>query len=52
MPANAFAGAELTIDLDAISANWQALRARLKSGAGAAAVIKANAYGLGMAAVA
>ncbi|MBT5038716.1 MAG: alanine racemase [Rhodospirillaceae bacterium] len=52
MPATAFAGAHLTINLDAITANWRALGARLKGGALAAAVIKANAYGLGMAAVA
>ncbi len=52
MPPNAFAGAHLTIDLDAITANWRALGARLKDGAVAAAVVKANAYGLGLAAVA
>lgn len=52
MPANAFAGAELTIDLDAIGANWRTLGARLEGGAEAAAVVKANAYGLGLAAVA
>ena len=52
MSPNAFAGAQLTIDLDAISANWRALGARLKNGAQAAAVVKANAYGLGISAVA
>ena len=52
MSPNAFAGAQLTIDLDAISANWRALGARLKNGARAAAVVKANAYGLGISAVA
>ena len=52
MPGNAFAGAELTIDLDAIAANWLSLGARLKRGAQAGAVVKADAYGLGMAEVA
>lgn len=52
MPPNAFAGAQLTIDLDAIAANWRALTARLKAGARAGAVVKADAYGLGLAAVA
>jgi alanine racemase len=42
----------LEIDLDAIAANWRALRSRLKRGARAAAVVKADAYGLGMAKVA
>jgi alanine racemase len=41
----------LTIDLDAIAANWRALRARLKRGCEAAAVVKADAYGVGMAQV-
>lgn len=41
----------LTIDLDAVAANWQALRARHPSGP-VAAVMKADAYGLGAAAVA
>lgn len=40
------AGALLTIDLDAICANWRMLKARL-TGAYCAAVVKANAYGLG-----
>ena len=52
MPPNAFAGAQLSIDLDAIAANWRALAAHLKAGARAGAVVKADAYGLGLAAVA
>lgn len=52
MPSNAFAGAQLSINLDAIAANWRALTARLKAGARAGAVVKADAYGLGLAAVA
>ncbi len=52
MPPNAFSGAQLTIDLDAIAANWRALKGHLKSGAEAAAVVKADAYGLGLGAVA
>ncbi len=42
----------LEIDLDAIAANWRSLRARLKLGCEAAAVVKADAYGVGMAHVA
>lgn len=38
--------ARLTIDLDAIGANWRALD-RLAGGAETAAVVKADAYGLG-----
>jgi alanine racemase len=45
------AGAVLTIDLDAIGANWRAL-AKRSAPAEAAAVVKADAYGLGMATVA
>jgi alanine racemase len=52
-------GATLTIDLGAIAANWRTLAARAKDGAGGAeggaecgAVIKADAYGCGIAAVA
>ncbi len=45
------AGAILTIDLDAIVGNWRALGARL-GGAECAAVVKADAYGLGAARVA
>ena len=44
-------GAVLTIDLAAIRANWQNLRARL-NGAECAGVVKADAYGLGMVPVA
>jgi alanine racemase len=40
----------LTIDLDAVAANWRALQAA--HGAPAAAVVKADAYGLGAARVA
>ncbi|AMJ60063.1 alanine racemase [Bosea sp. PAMC 26642] len=40
------AGATLTIDLGALVANWQALGAR--AGTEAAAVVKANAYGIGI----
>jgi alanine racemase len=43
--------ATLTIDLDAVAANWHDLRARHPSGP-VAAVMKADAYGLGAAAVA
>ena len=42
----------LEIDLDAIAANWKRLRARLRRGCEAAAVVKADAYGVGMAKVA
>ena len=41
----------LTIDLGAIAANWRALRTRLGGTAACAAVVKANAYGLGAAKV-
>jgi alanine racemase len=37
----------LTIDLDAVAANWQALKGRQGTGE-CAAVVKADAYGLGM----
>jgi alanine racemase len=46
------AGAILEIDLDAIAANWQKLADRVAPGARCAAVVKADAYGLGMAKVA
>src|SRR4029077_19650495 len=46
------AGAVLEIDLAGIAENWRRLGARLKSGARAAAVVKADAYGLGLAQVA
>jgi alanine racemase len=45
------AGAVLTIDLDAIRGNWRLLRDTAK-GATCAAVMKADAYGLGMETVA
>jgi len=46
------AGAVLEIDLDCIAENWKRLVERLNPGAGIAAVVKADAYGLGMAKVA
>ena len=46
------AGAVLEIHLAAIVANWRRLAAELKPGAQCAAVVKADAYGLGMARVA
>ncbi|MCH8153662.1 MAG: alanine racemase [Proteobacteria bacterium] len=50
-PAAARAGAILTIDLDAVADNYRRLCAEL-GGAACAAVVKADAYGLGMARVA
>lgn len=41
------ATAKLTIDLDAIAANWRALDRASASGVQTAAVLKADAYGLG-----
>lgn len=41
------AGAVLTIDLDAVRANYRALKAQLRGG-DCAGVVKADAYGLGM----
>jgi alanine racemase len=41
-------GAVLEIDLLAITDNWRRLAARLKPGASCAAVVKADAYGLGV----
>ena len=41
------ASATLTIDLDAIAANWRALDAMSDQGTQTAAVVKADAYGLG-----
>ncbi len=38
---------ELVIDLDAVARNWLALKSRLQAGADCAAVVKADAYGLG-----
>jgi alanine racemase len=46
------AGTVLEIDLAAIAGNWQRLQAELQPPAQAAAVVKADAYGLGMAEVA
>ncbi len=46
------AGGILSIDLDAVADNWRRLAARLRPGAECAAVIKADAYGLGAARVA
>ncbi|MFQ5437929.1 MAG: alanine racemase, partial [Paracoccaceae bacterium] len=46
------AAPELTIDLDAIRLNWRALDALSGDGCETAAVVKANAYGLGAAPVA
>lgn len=53
MSGEAFAayGARLSIDLDALCDNWRHLRGRLASG-DCAAVVKADAYGLGAAQVA
>ena len=46
------AGAVLEIDLAAIADNWRRLAAGLKPGTSCAAVVKADAYGIGMAQVA
>jgi alanine racemase len=46
------AGGVLTIDLGAVAANWRLLTSRLRPGCRAAAVVKADAYGLGAAGVA
>ena len=46
------AGAVLEIDLAGITGNWRRLAAALKPGTACAAVVKADAYGLGMARVA
>ncbi len=43
-------GGTLTIDLDAVEANWRTLAHKLLT-AECAAVVKANAYGLGLEAV-
>ena len=45
------ARARLTVDLDAIAANWRALDALSAPSVETAAVVKADAYGLGAAAV-
>lgn len=41
------AGAVLTIDLDAVRANWHLLAGKMGKGSACAAVIKADGYGLG-----
>src|SRR5262245_2386180 len=46
------AGALLTIDLAALVENWRNLKKRAAPGCDMGAVVKADAYGLGMAAVA
>ena len=46
------ATATLTIDLDAIAANWRALDRLTGTGVQTAAVVKADAYGLGVTRVA
>ncbi|MBX2808401.1 MAG: alanine racemase [Cellvibrionaceae bacterium] len=38
---------ELCVDLDALVSNWHRVKAELRSGVDCAAVVKANAYGLG-----
>src|SRR5579863_8828599 len=45
------ANATLEIDLRAVTANWRRLKRELAPGARLAAVIKADAYGLGAAAI-
>lgn len=50
-PPPAYTDAVLTIDLDAIAANWRLLRTKAH-GADVAGVVKANGYGLGAAQVA
>jgi alanine racemase len=50
--ADARAGAILEIDLDAITGNWRLLQGKVGRGVLCAAVVKANAYGLGAAPVA
>ncbi|HIJ61359.1 MAG TPA: alanine racemase [Rhodospirillaceae bacterium] len=51
-PGKAHAGAWLSVDLAAVVGNWRLLSARLAAGCRAAAVVKADAYGLGAAQVA
>lgn len=50
-PTREFAGATLSVDLGAIANNWRNLAARLGT-SNCAGVVKADAYGLGMTAVA
>ncbi|KRE16645.1 alanine racemase [Bosea sp. Root381] len=47
-PASGAHGATLTIDLGALVANWRALGERAGAGAEAGAVVKADAYGIGI----
>ncbi|MBM3517676.1 MAG: alanine racemase [Alphaproteobacteria bacterium] len=47
MPLSSFAGGRLTVDLDAIAANYRTLQGRL-AGAACGAAVKADAYGLGV----
>ena len=42
------AGAIVTVDLNAVAGNWRSLKARLAPGADCRAVVKADAYGLGV----
>ena len=44
----ALSGGRLTIDLDAIAANWRLLKDRLETASECAATVKANAYGTGL----
>ncbi len=45
---DALYGGRLTIDVDAIAANWRSLKGRLALGAECAATVKADAYGTGL----
>jgi len=47
-PSEALAGGRLTVDLDAIAANWRSLSDHLRDGAECGATVKANAYGTGL----
>jgi alanine racemase len=47
MTTRATAGAIVTVDLDALAGNWRTLKARLAPNTECAAVVKADAYGLG-----
>ena len=44
----AYPTGELTVDLRAIADNWKLIRSNLNSGIACGAVVKANAYGLGV----
>ena len=48
-PSDNLAGGRLTVDLDAIAANWRILSEHLRDSAECAATVKANAYGTGLA---